>query len=191
MTDIFNFILVMISLVLAIGVTHLVQRVAELIRLRAAVPLDFLQLTWAASLFVVAAIYWWSLWDLRQADWSFPTFFFLLLSPALLHIAVSLLVAPEVDAAGRTATFDFARIRMPFMLVMLTFTVLVSVDGWVVGVEPAWTAYRPVQFLSAGLYLAGAILPAMTAQRSIATLELLTYVVVGFVFRFVPGAFGS
>lgn len=191
MTDIFNFILVMVSLILAIGVTHLIQRVAELIRNRDTASLDLLQLTWALSLFVLATLYWWSLWDMRNTDWIYPTFFFLLLGPTLLNFAVNLLVATDRGKEGTTAPFDFGRIRFPFMLVMAACSVVVSVDGWIVGAEPAWTAYRPVQFWSTGLYVIGAATRSLTAHRVIAALALLTYVIAGFSFRLAPGAFGS
>jgi hypothetical protein len=190
-TDIFNFILVMVSLILAIGVTHLIQRVAVIIRGRDAVPLDWLQLTWALSLFVVAAIYWWSLWDMRDANWIFPKFFFLLLAPTLLNFAVSLLVASDPAPGTSPARFDLDRIRLPFMLVMAVFTLFVTWDAFLVGTEPAWTAYRPVQIWSLSLYLVGAASRRVGVQRAVGVLTLLTYVIAGLIYRFVPGAFGS
>ena len=190
-TDIFNFILVMVSLILAIGVTHLIQRVAEIIRLRDEVPLDWLQLTWALSLFLVGALYWWSLWDMRNATWLFPKFFFLLLAPVLLNFAVSLLVASGGSRHASIAPVDWTRIRLPFMLVMTAFTILVSSDAYFIGTEPAWTSYRPVQILSLSLYLVGAATRSDTAQRVVCVLTLLTYIIGGFVYRFLPGAFGS
>ncbi|MGQ0659468.1 hypothetical protein [Sphingosinicella sp.] len=189
--DLFNFILVMVSLILAIGVTHLIQRVAEIIRIRDTVPLDWLQLTWALSLFLLAALYWWSLWDMRNADWTFPKYFLVLLSPTLLNFAVSLLVATDRASDTATAPFNLARIRLPFMLIMAASMVAVSWDAWLVGTEPAWTAYRPIQVFVIGLYFAGAALPGLTAQRVIAGLVLLTYVIGGFVYRLLPGAFAS
>ena len=191
MTDLFSFILVMVSLVLAIGVTHLVQGVAGLVRLRDAARIEPLPLVWAVSLFLVAAIYWWSLWDLRAAEWRFPLFVYMLLAPTLLHVAASLLVSAEAVADGATMEAEFTRVRVPFMVVMAVFSVFVMLDGWVVGVEPAWTVYRPVQLWTVGLYGAGAVLGGVRAQRVIAGLVLVTYVVAGFFFRFLPGAFGS
>ncbi|MDX1420184.1 MAG: hypothetical protein R3181_09470 [Rubricoccaceae bacterium] len=191
MTDLFSFILVMVSLVLAIGVTHLVQGVADLVRHRGRVRLDPVPLVWAAALFVVAALYWWSLWDLRAAEWRFPLFFYMLLAPTLLHVAASLLVSTEALEAGASVQAAFDRIRVPFMLVMAAFSVVVTWDGWIVGTEPAWTAYRPVQIWTIGLYLAGAAFGSVRAQRVIAGLVLVTYVVAGFFFRFLPGAFAS
>ncbi|NNF57506.1 MAG: hypothetical protein HKN04_04625 [Rhodothermaceae bacterium] len=191
MTDLFSFILVMVSLVLAIGVTHLVQGVADLVRLRGRVRLEPVPLVWAAALFVVAALYWWSLWDLREADWRFPLFFYMLLAPTLLHVAASLLVSTDAVEAGASVQSEFDRIRVPFMVIMALFSVVVTWDGWLVGAESAWTPYRPVQLWTIGLYVAGALLGSARAQRVIAVLGLATYVIAGFFFRFLPGAFAS
>jgi hypothetical protein len=191
MSDIFNFILVMVSLVLAIGVTHLVSGVAALVRLRGRVRLEPLVLVWAASLFLLAAIYWWSLWDLRSAQWRFPHFFYLLLAPTLLHVASSLLVSTDPEDVKHGVSSEFERVRIPFMAVMCVFSVLVMADGWVVGAEQLWTPYRPVQIWTIGLYAMGAISGRAAVQRAVAGLALLTYTVAGFFFRFMPGAFGS
>lgn len=77
----FEFILVMVSLVLAIGVTHLLQGVVEVVRYRETLELYWVPFAWAATLFVLAAGHWWSLWDMRGVEWTFPGFFFLLLPP--------------------------------------------------------------------------------------------------------------
>lgn len=191
MTDIFNFILVMVSIVLAVGVTHLIQRIAEVIRVRDEVPLDWLQLTWALNLFLVAVLYWWSLWDMRNATWLFPGFFLLLLAPTLLNFAVSLLVAGDGPRGASAAPLDWDRVRLPFMLVMVAFTVVVTWDAYFIGTEPAWTAYRPVQIWVIGLYLVGAATSKVVAQRVVGVLTLLTYVIAGLIYRSLPGAFGS
>lgn len=191
MSDIFNFILVMVSLVLAIGVTHLVSGVATLVRLRGRVRIEPLVLVWSASLFLVAAIYWWSLWDLRGAQWRFHHFFYLLLAPTLLHVGSSLLVSSDPHHADPAVPSEFERIRVPFMIVMCAFSVLVMADGWVVGAERLWTPYRPIQIWTVGLYALAAVSGAGAVQRAVAGLALTTYVVAGFLFRFMPGAFGS
>ncbi len=188
MNGVFDFILVMVSLVLAIGVTDLIQRAAEAIRRRAAAPPSPLQLAWAASLFLVATLYWWSLWDMRHAEWLFATFLLLLLPPTLLTFAVRLLMS-EGEEGGRL--FDFERIRTPFLLVMATFSMLVAWDAWIVGTEPAWTAFRPIQMWTVGLYLLGAVVRRTIVQQAIAGLVFMTYLVAGFVFRLFPGAFGN
>jgi hypothetical protein len=158
--------------------------------MRGAVRFDALPFIWAASLFLVAAIYWWSLWDFRDVDWRFPTFFYLLLAPTLLHVAASLLVSTEALESGATMRSEFERIRVPFMLVMTVFSVVVMLDGWIVGAEAPWTPYRPVQIWTTCLCALGTLLAGARAQTVIAVLVLSTYIFAGFIIRFMPGAFG-
>jgi hypothetical protein len=84
---------------------------------------------------------------------------------------------------------QFDQVRIPFMLLMATFSIIVAFDGWIVGVESLWTEYRPIQIGAAGLYVAGAVLPGRRAQYIVAGLMLITYVFGGFIFRFAPGAY--
>ncbi|MEO7966754.1 MAG: hypothetical protein ABIT38_22880 [Gemmatimonadaceae bacterium] len=192
MTDLFSFVLVMVSLVLAIGVTHLVQGVTEILRVQGGIRRDPLPLIWAGSLFLVAAIYWWSLWDLRNVHWRFHHFFYMLLAPTLLHVAASLLVSTKpVDAGGFQKGSQFDRVRLPFMIVMALFSIVGTLKGLVVGAEPLWTAYRPIQLWGIALYVTGALLPGAVSQRIIAALVFISYVASGFFFRLIPGAFGS
>ncbi|MEM1181915.1 MAG: hypothetical protein AAGM22_26450 [Acidobacteriota bacterium] len=192
MNDLFSFILTMVSLVLAIGVTHLVQDAARLVRQRRDVELEPVVFVWVASLFLVGALYWWSLWDFRGAEWRFPLFFYMLLAPTLFHIAASLLVSSRGDgAAEEGGESQFERIRVPFMVIMAMFSVIVMGDGWVVGVEPGWTEYRPLQLWSVAIYLIGAAVSSSNAQYLLAWLALVTYVVAGFFYRLLPGAFGG
>ena len=86
---------------------------------------------------------------------------------------------------------QFETVRIPFMIVMAPFSIVVTLKGLVVGAEPVWTAYRPVQMWVIGLYVAGALVPSAVTQRIVAGLVLITYLTAGFFFRFVPGAFGS
>lgn len=192
MKDLFAFILTMVSLVLAIGVTHLVQDAASLVRRRRHQKLEPVVFVWAATLFLVGALYWWSLWDFRSVEWRFPLFFYMLLAPTLFHIAASLLVSGRNEReTSEQPGSEFGKIRVPFMVVMATFSIVVMCDGWVVGVEPVWTVYRPLQLWSVALYLIGLGFRHPHAQHLIAWLALVTYVVAGFFYRLLPGAFGS
>ena len=77
------------------------------------------------------------------------------------------------------------------MIVMTLFSIVVTLKGLVVGAEPGWTQYRPVQLWIIGLYIAGALFRGAAPQGVIAGLVLVSYIAAGFFFRFIPGAFGS
>ncbi len=180
----------MVSLVLAIGVTHLLQGVVTVVRYRETLAPDWVPVAWAASLFLTSALYWWSLWDFRTAQWTFPTFLFVLLAPTLLYVAISLLVSADVTTAADSHTANFERIRVPFMTVMLVFTSVWSVDGWLLGVEPAWIGPRIPQIGVAVTLLVGALSPRRMIQQVVAGTYLAAMVGGGIFVRYQPGVFG-
>ena len=187
--SLFEFILVMVSLVLAIGVTHLLQGIVNIVRHREAIALEWVRLVWAASLFSASAVYWWSLWDFRLAQWTYGAFFFVLLAPTSLFTATSLLFSPAIGSSTTLRYVPFEDVRPLFMAVMLAYLVVWSADGWIVGVETAWNAMRGQQIVIAVMFLAGIVSSTRIAQI-IAVLWLLSSLVTGFGPRFEPGAFG-
>ena len=188
--SLFEFVLVMVSLVIAIGVTHLLRHVSQLVRLRAEVELGAVPLMWMVILFLYAVGYWWALWDWRVLEWTFPGFFFLLLSPMLLYVAITLLAAPEAARARGSTLTAFETIRRPFFLVLATFQVLVSFDGWILGAEPFWNRLRWLQAGLFTMYLVGAAAPRPPAQKLVAIAVLTTLTFITFGLRYLPGAFG-
>ena len=185
----FEFILVMVSLVLAIGVTHVLQGIVNIVRRREAIALEWVRLVWAASLFFASAVYWWSLWDFRLAQWTYGAFFFVLLAPTSLFTAISLLFSPETTSSTTSRYVPFEDIRPLFMAVMLAYSVVWSADGWMLGVETTWNAMRVPQFVTSVIFLVGIVASRRIAQI-IAVLWLLSSLFTGFGPRFEPGAFG-
>ena len=144
----FEFILVMVSLVLAIGVTHLLQGIMAILRDRQAIALQWVRLVWASSLLLWAVYYWWSLWDFRLADWTYPSFIFVLLAPTSLFAAITLLFSFPGEPSSPVHWKPFEEVRRLFFTVYLVYTVVWSADGWVVGVEPAWNDLRLPQMVT-------------------------------------------
>lgn len=188
--SLFEFVLVMTSLVLAIGITHLLQHVADIVRHRKILRIDWVPLVWMGSLFISPASYWWALWDFRDLQWTFPSFFFLLATPTLLYIAISLLVSANVTAPNASLAASFEKVRVPFMWVMVVFQTLITWDGWLLGVEPAWNSLRLIGLILVSLYIAGAVSPKRLVQRCVAVSVFAMFIIGTFVLRFSPGAFG-
>ena len=151
----FEFILVMVTLILAIGVTQLLQGVAAIVHDRGELEIAWVPLVWAAYLFLLSAAHWWSLWDMRGANWNFPVFFLTLLAPTLLFLAVSLLVSGGLQTSSESMARGFLRIRAPFFTVLVVFSLLVTWDGAVLGVEPVWNSLRAFQVALLPLFVVG------------------------------------
>ena len=189
--SIFEFVLVMASLIMALGVTLLLRHVAAVIRYRTSIKLYWVPLVWMALQFVAVTWVWWSLWDFAAVEWTYPRFFFLLAGPTVQFIAISMLVSTDVSKPNASLSENFSAIRLPFMLVLAVFLVLVALDGWVFGVEPLWNSLRLLQVAMLILYLTAAVSSKPIVQKTV-VIGFVGLHIYGLVFlRYLPGAFGS
>ncbi len=189
--SLFEFVLVMASLILAIGVTLLLRHVAAVVRYRSSLELDWIALTWMAVLFLSTTSVWWSLWDFSDVEWTFPRFFYLLVCPTVQFVAISMLVSTDVSKSGASMSANFGHIRVPFMLLMAVFQVLVSWDGWIFGVEPFWNSLRSLQIVVIAAFVVGAISPRPSVQKFVVVFVVGLLIIGTFVLRYLPGAFVS
>lgn len=185
--SLFEFVLVMVSIVLGLGVTHLLQGISVVVRHRRTTRVDWLPLTWAATLFLFVASHWWASWDFRDVHWSFPTFFFVMVEPAVLYLAITLLL--PVDATEQHSE-SFEEVRVPFMSLLIVFQVMATWDGWAMGTEAFWDPLRWAQAAMIGILALSAISPRRSVQGVTAIAALVLAVFGTFVLRFLPGAFG-
>jgi hypothetical protein len=186
----FEFILVMVSLILAIGITQLLQGIASIVQRRRAVEFSWVPLAWSAYLFLLSVAHWWSLWDMREVEWTFPAFFFLLLPPTMLYLTISLLVNSGGAGASASMADDFQGIRVPFFVFMTAVGLLVIWDGPILRIEPVWNSLRAIQMVAIVLLVIGLASSRWGTQKLVAALSLGALVFLTFVLRFLPGAFG-
>ena len=189
--EIFEFVLVMASLVLAIGFTSLLSVVATMISHRHKQKIEWYPLIWIATLFLYVPGYWWSLWDFRSVEWTFPTYFFLLLMPTCLYIAMSLLGEALESESGKSKIEAFNGVRIPFFIALIVMQVTGALDGWLLGVEPLFNDLRFVQSFLVVCFVAGIATSRLVVQKTIAVINfgLLTFAMFGL--RYLPGAFSG
>jgi hypothetical protein len=99
--DSFSYLSVFISLILGLGVTHLLTGAAALIRSRRELRLWWPTPLWMATTFLIQVQTWWAMFTLRTVvDWSFAAFLVVLLQPVAIFMMAALIV-PAITA-GRT-----------------------------------------------------------------------------------------
>jgi hypothetical protein len=189
--SLFEFVLVMASLIMALAVTLILRHAAAIIRYRTTIEFDWVPLVWMALQFVTITWVWWSLWDFVDVEWTYPRFFFLLAGPTTHFIAVSMLVSTDVSRPDASLSSNFSTIRLPFMLVMAVFQILVSLDGWYLDVEPFWNSLRLLQVTFLALYLIGAISNRPVIQKIVVCTVVILFVYGLLFLRYMPGAFAS
>lgn len=92
--SLFEFIVGMISVILALAVAQLFVGVAELVQNRARVRFFWPQGIWILNLFLITFVHWWSLWTFRDLSWNFGMFFFSLLGPSMMFFAGNRCLSP-------------------------------------------------------------------------------------------------
>jgi hypothetical protein len=93
----FEHLAVLVSIVLGLGLTHLLASVHKVVQARRRVRLYALPLVWVALIFVSQIEWWWALFALRAtARWNFFYFLFVLLSPVSLYLA-SAFALPDIE----------------------------------------------------------------------------------------------
>ncbi|HEX8722455.1 MAG TPA: hypothetical protein VF736_17700 [Pyrinomonadaceae bacterium] len=129
--DAFGYVAVIISVVIGLGLSHVLTGVVELFKARRRVRFYWVHMVWVALTFVGHIFLWWTMWNLRLLrDWNFFSFLLLLLGPVLLYVAAAFLV-PKVEPGASLDLRDyFYENRAAFFGVNAAFTGLLSVENW-------------------------------------------------------------
>lgn len=130
--SLFEFLMVLVSMIVGLGVAEILTGIARLIRRR-----NFQQGYWLhwcgiALVFVALLQNWWELWDLSTvAVWSFPALALMLISPASLYL-IAHLIFPDPDQDIAIEVYYHGQMRPIWWLGVVTAL--------------ASTAFRPLAF---------------------------------------------
>lgn len=122
--NLFEFLLVFVSILLGLGITELLSGVVRI--LRGELPAGRLHTLWILIVFLVQGQMAWGLWLLRSVDeWRYPEFLLLLSGPILLYMAAAVLF-PAAASSGNLDAHLMRRRRAFFslMLAYVCFTAL-------------------------------------------------------------------
>ena len=115
----FEFISVAVSIVLALSAARLLGAFPHLL---APGRSYWVPALWAVQLLAMHLGFWWAIWTYRDVDpWTFRGFAAVMLTPALLFMAVSTLVSDSPAAIESWRTHFYARHRVFFSLLAATF----------------------------------------------------------------------
>ena len=94
----FEYLSVLISIILALGMTRVLAGVGEMLQARSRRRIYWVHVIWIVNLFVYLVIAWWIFYRWRdQQPWNFYLFLFVLISPTILYLASLLLFPREGD----------------------------------------------------------------------------------------------
>jgi len=94
--DSFSYLSVLISIILALGMTRVLAGVDEMLQARSRRRLYWVHAVWVVNLFLYLMAAWWIFYRWRnQQPWTFFLFIFVLISPTILYLASIVLFPPE------------------------------------------------------------------------------------------------
>jgi hypothetical protein len=117
--NVFEFLLVIVSIMLGLGITELL---AGLVRvLRGELVTGKLHALWMFVVFQLQVQLAWGLWGLRsKVEWQYPEFLLLLLAPVLLYLAAAVIIRlPAVAILATLAVTERPRLHLVLGLVVL------------------------------------------------------------------------
>ena len=182
--DIFEYLMVMVAIILGLGVTQILRGLSKIARSEQ--PSSIVA-TWATLLFILHVQLWWAFWDLGQVEqWTQAYFILLIAIPCSLFAMTELLlpmgIAPETDWQAH-----FFSVRVWYFRLFLFFVVLATLNTWVFLDTPLTHPYRFMQLLQMGLALVGLNTTSLRTHRWLPALSIVALLVGQAMFRLLPG----
>ena len=162
----FEYLSVLISIILALGMTRALAGVGEMLQARSRRHIYWVHAVWIVNLFLYLVIAWWIFYRWRdQQPWNFYLFVFVLISPTLLYLASMLLFPREgsIDESVDYKAYYYANHRA-FFAIFSMFTVVDFADTLLKGI-PHFLALGKPYIISNTLYFTGMLTAAITQNE--------------------------
>jgi hypothetical protein len=129
--DAFSYVSVIFSVVIGLGLSHLLTGITELVKARRRVKFYWVHALWIGLIFLGHIFLWWTMWNLRLLrSWNFFSFLLILAAPVVLYVAASFMI-PKLDADTRLDLKEyFYENHSAFFVVNAAFTALMSIENW-------------------------------------------------------------
>ena len=167
--DIFEFILIITSVIYALAVAQILSGVSRLVQSDVPIRWYLPHTIWTVILFVYIFLVWWSAWEFRELDWQFPEYVFMVFAPTLLYMSCSLLVPQQLDPNLVDLEKHFFKVRKPLLWTFLIATIGAVSDGNLLAGEPWWFDGREGHIAVLLAIVAGISFSNRKAQTAIAT----------------------
>ena len=118
--DMFNYVMVLASIIIGLGMTHLLQGLARIVQHPGRDKLYWVHLLWVAGAFFQAVFWWW--WEFRLSAntvWTFQFYLFLLFYAFIIYLRCALLFPSDLEGYDGYKDYFYSRRRWLFGLCLL------------------------------------------------------------------------
>lgn len=127
--SLFEYVTVMVSMILALCLGHLLRTASFLAKTDREVRYYPPYTLWSLVLFLSVINQWWSLWDLRDIDWDYGSFVYILIAPILITFGTGLMSPTRTSSGQVDLQAHYSRIRRPFSAVLVAYVIVMWFDG--------------------------------------------------------------
>jgi len=133
--DIFEYVAVLTSIIIGLGIAHLLHGLARVVQHPGRERLYWVHLTWVAYMFLTAVFWWW--WEFNLGDveiWTFQLYLFVILYAVNIFLLCALLFPDDLRGYDGYKGYFYSRRRWFFGLQTLSYLVDYF-DSWLKGPE--------------------------------------------------------
>jgi hypothetical protein len=118
--DMFNYVMVLASVVIGLGITHLLQGVGRIVQHPHREKVYWVHLLWVAAIFLRAIFWWWFEFRLSTTpQWTFTLYLFVLGYAVLIYLWCALLFPRDLEGYDGFKGYFYSRRAWFFGLVLL------------------------------------------------------------------------
>lgn len=172
----FDYLSVMTSVVLGLGISHLLADLTRLIEGRKHVRFYWVSMLWAITLLMQHLQMWWVLFRYRDiSEWNFFSFL-LLFVPAMLLYSVTVLLLPEFDPnEGIDLEQNYYKNHRWFFSLAALTLVLISARAYLLRGFPLVDSASAVRHAASALFVGAAVTKARTYHALVAILAFILF----------------
>lgn len=108
--EFFNYVMVLASVIIGLGIAHLLQGVAAIVQHPGREKIYWVHLVWVAQALLLVLFWWWFEFRLSKVeDWTFSLYLFVLLYATVLYLICALLFPKDLDDYDGFKAYFYAR----------------------------------------------------------------------------------
>jgi hypothetical protein len=166
MNDAFNYVAVLVSLVVGLTATRVMSGLSEMIQAANRPRIYWVHVLWHITVLFNVMVGWWLLYRWRAtADWTFFLFIWITVAPILQYLAAAILVPGELETTGSPDWRDYYfKNRRGFFFVFGLIAPLDIIDtllkGW-----PHFLAQGPFYLVFIAFWAIGCLIAALSSNE--------------------------
>jgi len=171
----FEYVIVLISIVIGLALTHLMQGIAGLVQHPGRTRIWWVHLVWVAYMFLCTVFWWWVEFRLQIIEtWTFSLYFFVICYAFYVYLICALLFPKDLEGYDGYRDYFLSRRRWFFGL-QIGWLALDLIDTWIKGEE--FLASLGTEYIVGGVvlllcYVTGLITRRERIQAAIAVAVL-------------------